>query len=196
MKKQPAVTAATRQGLMDAFWKIYKEKKIEKISINEITRISGNNRSTFYNYFSDVYDLLHQIEEELMQEITDSIESRIEELDIHEISSLTTDHFFQIVSPVFLTYEEKLFVLIGPDGDPEFAAQLRGHLLENMIRFSFIPEDIPHKDYLMTYIYSSITSLLTYWHQKGKDLSQEEFLRLGQQLTAYGAFHYVSHSRQ
>ena len=47
MKKQPEVTAATRQKLMDAFWTLYKEKAIDKISIAEITNITGNNRGTF-----------------------------------------------------------------------------------------------------------------------------------------------------
>ena len=33
MKKQPEITAATRRKIMDAFWTLYKEKAIEKISI-------------------------------------------------------------------------------------------------------------------------------------------------------------------
>ena len=69
MKKQPEVTAATRQKLMDAFWTLYKEKAIDKISIAEITNITGNNRGTFYHYFKDVYGVLEQIEGDLIKEV-------------------------------------------------------------------------------------------------------------------------------
>ena len=54
---------------MDAFWTLYKEKAIEKISIAEITRITGNNRGTFYHYFKDVYAVLEQIEADLLQQV-------------------------------------------------------------------------------------------------------------------------------
>ncbi len=38
------------------------KKPIEKISIRELTDTAGYNRTTFYNYFSDIYDVLDYIE--------------------------------------------------------------------------------------------------------------------------------------
>ena len=62
MNKQPEVTAQTKQNLIDAFWSLYCEKRIEKITVKEITQMAGYNRGTFYEYFTDVYDVLDQIE--------------------------------------------------------------------------------------------------------------------------------------
>ena len=66
MKKQPELTAQTKENLMEAFWQIYCEKRIEKITVKEITMKAGYNRSTFYEYFTDVYDVLEQIENSLI----------------------------------------------------------------------------------------------------------------------------------
>ena len=51
MKKQPELTAQTKENLMEAFWQIYCEKRIEKVTVKEITAKAGYNRSTFYRVF-------------------------------------------------------------------------------------------------------------------------------------------------
>lgn len=69
MKKQSEVTAQTKQNLVGAFWSLYCEKRIEKITVKEITLKAGYNRGTFYEYFTDVYDVLEQIEKSLIPTI-------------------------------------------------------------------------------------------------------------------------------
>ena len=50
MKKQPQVTEQTRANLREAFWNLYAERPIERISVREITDRAGYNRATFYLY--------------------------------------------------------------------------------------------------------------------------------------------------
>ena len=52
MQKKEKMTGQTRQNLMDAFWILYCEKRIEKITVKDIVNKAGYNRSTFYEYFS------------------------------------------------------------------------------------------------------------------------------------------------
>ena len=46
MKKQPHITEQTKNNLRIAFWSLYAQKPIEKISIKEITELAGYNRGT------------------------------------------------------------------------------------------------------------------------------------------------------
>ena len=48
MKKQPHITEQTKNNLRIAFWSLYAQKPIEKISIKEITELAGYNRGTFF----------------------------------------------------------------------------------------------------------------------------------------------------
>lgn len=66
MGRRTQSTAQTKQDLMDAFWALYCEQKIARITVKAITHSVGYNRSTFYKYFTDVYDVLEQIENSLI----------------------------------------------------------------------------------------------------------------------------------
>lgn len=66
MKNNKEIISNTKQDLIDAFWYFYCNKRIEKITIKEITLKAGYNRSTFYEYFIDIYDVLEQIESSLI----------------------------------------------------------------------------------------------------------------------------------
>ncbi len=178
--------AETRQNIINAFWSLYKEKRIEKISINEITRLSGNNRTTFYHYFLDVYDLLEQIEQDLLKDVDAEIEAQLERLNITENSALSFDMVLQIISPIFKKNEEKIFVLLGSHGDPKFSQILQERMKTNITNVFNTSIDLAHIDYIITYVYSAIIGLLTHWYQMGHDLTDDEFLHLAYNLISSG----------
>lgn len=67
MKKHPKITEQTKQTLVKFFLLSNKENEIHKITINDICKMANYNRSTFYQYFSDIYDLRNFIENKLYQ---------------------------------------------------------------------------------------------------------------------------------
>ena len=69
MKKQPEVTAQTRKNLVMAFCALYEDRPIEKITVKDVVASAGYNRSTFYEYFSDIYELLKFIEDDVIDYI-------------------------------------------------------------------------------------------------------------------------------
>ena len=69
MKKQPEITEQTRKNIVMAFCKLYEQKPIEKISVKDVINLAGYNRSTFYEYFTDVYALLKYIEDDVINYI-------------------------------------------------------------------------------------------------------------------------------
>ncbi|MCD7800092.1 MAG: TetR/AcrR family transcriptional regulator [Ruminococcus sp.] len=186
MKKRPEVTAITRQHIMDAFWSLYKEKRIEKISINEITRISGNNRTTFYHYFLDVYDLLEQLEIELLEELNGELKKQFEEIKVEFSEPIDFRFVFNFITPIFLKYEEKLFILLGSHGDQKFSEMLRSRMKENLVTFTTIPADTKYIDYIINFIYSSMIGMLSFWYERNHDISEKEFIELAPTLIAYG----------
>ena len=59
------ITDQTRLNIMDAFLDLAKTKSIEKITIKDVAQKSGYNRSTFYRYFHNIYDLQNCINEHI-----------------------------------------------------------------------------------------------------------------------------------
>lgn len=190
MNKQPEVTAATRQKLMDAFWTIYKKKTIDKITVAEITNITNNNRGTFYHYFKDVYAVLEQIENDLIEEVHIEITNALKKLSL-ETRPVDINHLYLISVPIFKRHEEKIFTLLGKNGDPKFTNKFRENFCSVIIQFWNLSNEIEHLDYLIEFSYSAMIGLMSKWYENGNDLTDSDFFKMAQGLVANGVIGYL-----
>ena len=60
----------TKMVLKESFIKLLEKKDISQISIKEICEDADINRTTFYAHYTDQYDLLRKIENELLDNIS------------------------------------------------------------------------------------------------------------------------------
>ena len=163
MKKQPEVTEKTRQVFVDVFCDLYCKKPIEKISIQEITNKAGYNRSTFYQYFSDIYELLAFVENDVLDYI--SPKDNRGEAEISDLVAL---------------YDEKgtyLNALLGDFGSNRFVERLKAcvPLEDKNISLS---ENNQLTPYLYEFHISTVLSLFRLWQRRGKDIPLNELLAL------------------
>ena len=63
----------TKMVLKESFIKLLKDKDITKITIKEICDNADIKRATFYAHYSDQYDLLRKIENELFDNIDECL---------------------------------------------------------------------------------------------------------------------------
>lgn len=56
--KNSRFTQRTLAAFSQALFQLLEKKAFEEITVNELCEISNYPRSTFYNYFEDIYDLL------------------------------------------------------------------------------------------------------------------------------------------
>ncbi len=59
----------TKMVLKESFINLLEKKDLSQISIKEICEDADINRATFYAHYSDQYDLLKKIEEELLENV-------------------------------------------------------------------------------------------------------------------------------
>ena len=186
MKKQPEVTAKTRKKLMDAFWKIYCDKGIHQTTVGEVTRSAGFNRGTFYEYFTDIYDLLRQLEDELLEELKRQIEERF-----HDGLPKNFDEFSNTCAHIFSLYGDRLYMLMSTQGDPAFPAKLQKELRPIMLSITGLSQEEPYLDYLTAFGFSAMLGLVGHWYEKGKEIEIEKLFQLIQSLVATGILGYT-----
>lgn len=124
MKKQPETTNRTKKRLLDAFWLLYCQKKIEQITVREIAQQAGVNRSTFYNYFSDVYHVLEELEADLIPVPAEYPPVRLKD------HPLPLDAFIKLYGQNKKYYS----VLLSEKGDPSFLVRLKNSAREFMLQ--------------------------------------------------------------
>ena len=166
MKKQPEITEKTRQAFIDIFCELYSQKPIEKISIQEIANKSGYNRSTFYQYFTDIYelldyaetDLLNYIKEELAKEKNPTVQNML--------------HCFEKEN-----HMSALHALFGDYGSVHFLERIKKEIPVDQWA-SKIPKDTAATPYLVEFYISTTLSLLRLWFRRQNDLPRDELFEL------------------
>ena len=111
----------TSRAIMDAFWLLYREKPMEKITVKAICEKAGCNRSTFYEYFTDSYSVLEAIEEELLEYTRHKLTEELPASLARSFPEVRLD--METLAPVSALYTEKgeyFSVLTGERGDPSF----------------------------------------------------------------------------
>ena len=86
--------AQLRRGLA----RLMQEKSINEITVKELVDEVDINRSTFYLHYTDIYQMLQKIEEEVMEEI-------VQVMEVCPIDHSDRDSVIIILSPVsFLSW--------------------------------------------------------------------------------------------
>jgi AcrR family transcriptional regulator len=170
MKKQPEITAQTRENLIQAFWGLYRQKKIEHITIKNITTRAGYNRSTFYEYFVDIYDLLNQLEDTLLEYLKEQI--------LDSLDGGLNDDIIQKLADVYESKGDYLGILLGENGDPNFVKKLKTVMRSTLVGTFRLPEKEIHTSYIFEFGMSAIIGTVTHWYHSKRDLPSKEMVRL------------------
>lgn len=82
----------TKAFIKEALVELLQEKPLNKITVKAVCDKAEINRSTFYKYYADVFDLFEQLEKEYIQRLTSIITSSCP-TDFEEILKKITDDF-------------------------------------------------------------------------------------------------------
>ncbi len=63
----------TRKDFKEAILRLYKTTPFKDITVRKLCETAGYNRSTFYLHYKDIIDLLHEIDDDLLQYLWENI---------------------------------------------------------------------------------------------------------------------------
>lgn len=149
----------TKSQLKNGLAKLMLEKSINEISVKELVELVDINRSTFYLHYSDIYNLLEEIEEELLSEIKRTIE-------LHPIGvKYNTFTFMEDIYLVLEKNKEICKALLGDNGDAAFIFNMKEIIRENAMKqlellFPDIKEDLK---YTFSFCLSGSLGIINQW---------------------------------
>lgn len=175
----------TRTMLRLCLGRLLKEKKIQEISVKEISEMADINRGTFYLHYRDVYDLLSSIEEDMFRQFNGILERNTPSAGINERPGQLLLELFSFIRE----NADLAQILMGPNGDIQFLNQLRqvfkDRVMEPWAKTLHLENE---KDY--QYWYAFITDgclgLIKAWLENGTDLSPREVADLAEKFITSG----------
>ena len=155
----------TKAQLREALVKLLQTQHISKISVKALCDAADVNRSTFYVHYANPYDLLDQIETEILGNLRAYLDRR--EVDCAPISEQNLTGILEYAKP-----NADLFtVLLSENCGPAF--QIR---LAEMVRLLPVPSgmDERRKAYIAAFAFDGCISVLHQWLREGLVESSKE----------------------
>jgi AcrR family transcriptional regulator len=167
----------TKQQLRSSLSKLLKDKAINKITISEISELSDINRGTFYLHYRDMYDLLDQIEKEMLDELQETIKP-------HLSRPITPKEILTDVFAFLARNADMALPLIGQYGDFDFVSHIRSMIHTALFQFarSF---DWEHR-YFHIYVEWGLTGLFEEWLKSGMKQAPPEMAALAEKIMTFG----------
>jgi len=162
MRKQTEKTLQTKADLIAAFWQLYKEKPINKITVKEVTDTAGYYRSTMYYYFEDVYAILEEIETSVLQDWETSLSEAL--YDNRALLKNDVQAILKQITPFYQKNGEYIAVLLSPNGDPLFQEKIKSTLRQKIFTLLEIPPHTPEAELIFECISSGILGMFVKWY--------------------------------
>lgn len=162
---------------------LMKDRTLHKITIKDICENADINRSTFYAYYADQYDLLQQIEDEIFDETQKNLQ--------YTSTSLGPDQTILMLEGMMnfiLKNAEVCKLLLGERGDFEFQKKLMGSILEHCLNIMANEKkwDQKTKEYIYLFMVSGSMGLIQNWMHNDLDRTPKEMSEMIMNLTNKG----------
>lgn len=160
-KKENQRVALTKRLLKEGLLQLMEQTSIQKISVSRLCQTAGINRTTFYNHYGSQYDLLREIELDMIADL-----GRIWQEEEKLSQSLTLRRRTEILCGYFKAHEHTAKLLFrNSDTDSEFAELwFQSALAREGCQREFAESGDPHSQKLMNvFLMNGTYSLIRQW---------------------------------
>lgn len=175
----------TKRRLRKALTELLEQKPLQSITVRELCERAGINRGTFYMHYTDMYDLLQQLEDEMLTDFRKALEPllRVKEKQLHPVELST--QIFQCLKD----NADICVVTLGDYGDKDFALKLINLGRERCFQAyaQYFTDASPRQlDYFYAFVSAGCIGLLKKWLDEGMLTSAKDIALTAESLMLHG----------
>ena len=174
----------TRSQLRECLITLLKEKKVQDITVRELTDMADLNRGTFYLHYKDVFDLLEKTEAELQEDFNQLV-CKHDAVDLKQRPSVIFNEIYSLV----YDNADLIEILLGENGDLNFVNRLKQLIREKCLKDwmeVFRSGNAAAFDAFFSFIVSGCIGLVQYWLQTGLKETPEQMAKLTEHIITKG----------
>lgn len=173
----------TKKLLKDGLLRLLEQENIDKVNVTELCKESGINRATFYAHYGTPYDLLTEIEHEMIDEImgeTERLWQKRGSLDFRVSTEIMCQYFYD--------HGDMIRVLMRNFSGQDFARTLN-QIYQAILDSSVIQDADKDNIKLMTaYLAGGGVFLLSTWLREDIQKGPQEIVQLISRLFSESIF--------
>ena len=161
----------TRHMIKTAFFALISEIGFEKITVQNLTKKAVINRSTFYLHYTDKFDLLNQLENEILEGLKEIL--RKTDFDAILNGVFIEKPFPHVIKVMeYVKENEQFFTLImSKNGDPSFIIKMGENvkliMYEKIFHNNLFSKLKIPENYLSSVFIAIFTSFISEWLRTG-----------------------------
>ena len=174
----------TRRQLRECLITLLKEKKVQDITVRELTDMADLNRGTFYLHYKDVFDLLEKTEAELQEDFNQLV-CKHDAVDLKQRPSVIFNEIYSLV----YDNADLIEILLGENGDLNFVNRVKQLIREKCLKDwmeVFRSGNAAAFDAFFSFIVSGCIGLVQYWLQTGLKETPEQMAKLTEHIITKG----------
>lgn len=166
----------TQKMLKDSLIELMTEKDFKNISVKDITERADLNRGTFYNHYTDTYDLLQKMESDVLADFQDMIDNYL--------CSFEKGSLMPILLPVIQYIEENVKIariLFENSASGDFVYRFHQLISDNgsaIFKKQYPNTDAVTLSYFIEFITYGLTGVLRFWINNGMKESKEKIAEI------------------
>ena len=170
----------TKAQLRAGLARLMQKKSIKEITVKELVDEVDINRSTFYLHYSDIYQMLESIENELMDEIAQAIEEYPLNLVQYGSSYPLIEHIFTILD----NNKDICIALLGKNGDMAFVSRIEKLIADTVLhRLSIrLPKNNRDIEYAYAFCLNGCVGMIKTWLSSENQESTQHMAELTHKL--------------
>lgn len=179
----------SRQAIKDAFKEMVLTQEMSHIVIKELAEKADVNRKTFYLHYTDVYNVLEDVEDELL----DDIKKIFGKFDMDKIK---TDPYplLLAISDGVSGSENETFnkLLFSSTISGNFMRKIKDMLKKELFNsYNFNVSNAPRANIVLSFIVSGVVDCYRDWYLSDRSESLEELARELSELIKHGITRYI-----
>ena len=174
----------TKKALYDALLILLEDKTINEITVTELTTKADVNRATFYFYYTDLIDMLQQIQNEAFEAFKNVIQKTT-------ISVSTIDGFTEYAERVFSYCKENEALtrfIINNDVNNQIYTYIRQLMLTNIPNTKEIFGESNPAKFISNYVINAMIGVCIDWMDDGMKIPPRELAELCANVYINGSY--------
>lgn len=171
----------TKKAIYMAFIKLLSQKSVNEITVKEIADEADINRKTFYNYYSGVYSVVEELENNMISTFMENLETLNLEQDIgnpYIAFTKLAKIVFTKLTEIIESDTELYYHLFRSDRNTNLFIKIENVLIDNYKDF-FQPQNTeikPAIDIICEYCISGTVGVFRHWFNSDRKASLEDLI--------------------
>ena len=176
----------TKKLLKQALAQLMDEKDFKDITVKDITERADLNRGTFYLHYTDTYDILNKIEDEILKNIQNMIDQNIEKTN-------ASDSVIPALKPIAEYIMENADIcrcLINNKASVDFIEKFQNLIYDNcsdIIKRRHNVKDSKQNEFYLSFVTLGIIGMVKKWLETRPMVSAEEIVVFVDQIMTYSS---------